>query len=66
MPSSVEKAIHIVLIVGFLGADWLFFHDLFKPGETASPAQMFVGLLSVLVFITSATAIARPRPGRAR
>ena len=23
MPSSVEKAIHIVLIVGFLGADWL-------------------------------------------
>ncbi len=61
MPASIEKAVHTTLIIGFSGVDWLFFHDLLKPGEGMSPAQLLVGLLSVLVFITSTAALVRAR-----
>jgi hypothetical protein len=39
----------IFLIVGFLAVDFLFFHDVFKPGEVTTPAQYMTGFLSVLV-----------------
>ena len=64
MSGSVEKVIHVILISGFVAVDWLFFHDLFKPGEGTSPVQLLVGLLSLLVFATSAAAVVRPRPRR--
>jgi hypothetical protein len=49
----MRKIIHILLIVGFLVIDFLFFHDFFKAGETITPPQYVTGLLSILVFITS-------------
>jgi hypothetical protein len=38
------------LIAGFLFVDFLFFHDLFKPGESTSLPQYMTGFLSVAVF----------------
>jgi hypothetical protein len=45
----MRRAIDVFLIVGFLAVDFLFFHDLFKPGEITTPAQYMTGLLSVVV-----------------
>lgn len=61
MPGYVQRAIHATLIIGFAVVDWFFFHDLFKPGEATNPVQLLVGLLSVLVFLTSAAALVRLR-----
>ena len=49
----MRKAVDISLILGFLAVDFLFFHDILKPGETISPAQYLVGLLSIPVIIVS-------------
>ena len=38
------------LIVGFLGVDFLFFHDVLKPGETTTLPQYMTAFLSILVF----------------
>jgi hypothetical protein len=38
------------LIVGFLAVDFLFFHDVFKPGEVTTVPQYTTGFLSILVF----------------
>ncbi len=43
----------IVLIIGFLFIDFLFFHDVFKAGESITFAQYLTGLLSILVFAFS-------------
>ena len=45
----MRRAVDVLLIVGFLAVDFLFFHDLFKPGEATTPAQYMTGLLSILV-----------------
>ena len=50
----MNKAFAVVLIVGFAFVDFLFFHDIFKPGESATAAQYLTGILSVLVFAISA------------
>ncbi len=47
----MNKLLAIILIVGFLAVDFLFFHDVLKPGENASAAQYLTGLLSVGVFV---------------
>jgi len=49
----MRKLISIILIVGFLFVDFLFFHDIFKPGETTSVAQYLTGILSLPVFAFS-------------
>jgi hypothetical protein len=50
----MNKMLAIILIFGFLAVDFLFFHDIFKPGESTSPAQYLTGLLSLIVFAVSA------------
>jgi hypothetical protein len=50
----VKKALAIALIVGFLLVDFLFFHDIFKAGETVTFAQYLTGVLSIPVLIISA------------
>ncbi len=50
----MRNLVSVVLIVGFLFVDFLFFHDFFKPGETTSLAQYLTGILSIPVFVMSA------------
>jgi|GEM_PF-630175 hypothetical protein len=49
----VRKLVNIVLVLGFLFVDFLFFHDIFKAGESTSIAQYLTGILSILVFVIS-------------
>jgi len=49
----MRKLIYVVLILGFLFVDFLFFHDVFKPGEFTSVAQYLTGVLSIPVFVIS-------------
>jgi hypothetical protein len=55
----MNKIVHLILIVGFLFVDFLFFHDAFKAGEVISAAQYLTGALSVLVFINSGLSLAK-------
>lgn len=45
----MKTALAIVLIVGFLSVDFLFFHDMLKPGEVVTFPQYLTGLLSIPV-----------------
>jgi len=47
----MKKVVSMVLVLGFLVVDFLFFHDLFKAGEVTSFAQKLTGILSILVFV---------------
>jgi hypothetical protein len=49
----MKKIIDIVLIIGFVVVDFLFFHDFFKAGEVITLPQYLTGILSILVFVTS-------------
>ncbi|HUD07214.1 MAG TPA: hypothetical protein VMR34_04985 [Candidatus Saccharimonadales bacterium] len=49
----MKKLIYIVLVLGFLFVDLIFFHDVFKPGETTSLGQWLTGILSIPVIIIS-------------
>jgi len=49
----MKKALAVTLIVGFLLVDFLFFHDLFKAGETVTFPQYLTGLLSIPVVIVA-------------
>ena len=55
----MRKLIDIVLIVGFLFVDFIFFHDIFKPGESTSVGQYLTGILSVIVIILSVQSLLR-------
>jgi len=57
----MNKALYIVLIAGFLAVDFLFFHDIFKPGESISAAQYLTGLLSIPVFFICARSLSAGR-----
>ena len=50
----MKKALALALLVGFLMVDFLFFHDIFKAGETVTFAQYLTGVLSIPVLIVSA------------
>ena len=50
----MKKGLAVVLIVGFLLVDFLFFHDVLKAGETVTFPQYLTGLLSVPVIVLSA------------
>lgn len=60
LPAKFETAIHLLLVMGFVAVDFLFFHDVLKPGEVITPAEMLVGALSLLVFFSSGTSLVRP------
>lgn len=45
----MKKLRNIALIIGFLFVDFLFFHDIFKPGEVVTLPQYLTGILSLLV-----------------
>ena len=49
----MRKAIDVVLIVGFLAVDLLFFHDVLKPGEATTLPQYLTGILSIPVLVLS-------------
>ena len=49
----MKKALAIVLIVGFLMVDFLFFHDILKPGEVVTFPQFVTGLLSIPVMVVA-------------
>lgn len=49
--STMRKIIDVILIVGFLTVDFLFFHDFFKAGETITLPQYLTGFLSIPIFI---------------
>lgn len=49
----MRKIIDVILIVGFIVVDFLFFHDLFKAGEVINLPQYLTDILSVLVFVVS-------------
>jgi len=50
---NMKKIIDILLILGFLVVDFLFFHDFLKAGEMITLPQYLTGILSILVFIIS-------------
>lgn len=56
---NVKKALAVALIVGFLLVDFLFFHDIFKAGETVTFAQYLTGVLSIPVLVVSALYLLR-------
>lgn len=47
----MRKLTCILLILGFLFVDFIFFHDVFKPGETTSLGQWLTGILSIPVVV---------------
>jgi hypothetical protein len=49
----MKKALALALIVGFLLVDFLFFHDILKPGEVITFPQYLTGLLSVPVILVA-------------
>lgn len=55
----MKKALAIVLIVGFLLVDFLFFHDILKPGETITFPQYLTGLLSIPVILVAGLYLVR-------
>jgi hypothetical protein len=46
----MRRVLDVGLIMGFLAVDFLFFHDLFKPGEVTTMPQYMTGVLSIAVF----------------
>jgi hypothetical protein len=55
----VKKGLAVFLIVGFLLVDFLFFHDILKPGEAITFPQFLTGILSVPVLVLSALYLLR-------
>ena len=55
----MKKALAVVLIVGFLLVDFLFFHDILKPGETITFPQYLTGLLSIPVVLVAGLYLVR-------
>lgn len=53
----MKTVLGLLLIVGFLFVDLLFFHDIFKPGEVTTLPQYLTGLLSIPVIVISAQAL---------
>ena len=49
----MKKALAVTLIVGFLIVDFLFFHDILKPGEVITFPQYLTGLLSIPVILVA-------------
>jgi len=50
----MKKALALALILGFLFVDFLFFHDVLKPGEVVTFPQYLTRVLSIPVVLISA------------
>jgi hypothetical protein len=57
----MKNIVNVVLIAGFLLVDFLFFHDIFKAGETITLPQYLTGILSVVVIIMSIGSLLKSR-----
>jgi hypothetical protein len=55
----MRKGTSAVLILGFLFVDFLFFHDMLKPGEQTTLPQYLTGLLSIPVLLLAAQELIR-------
>jgi len=55
----MKKALAVTLIVGFLLVDFLFFHDVMKPGESITFPQYLTGLLSIPVILVAGLYLVR-------
>lgn len=55
----MKKALAIVLIAGFLSVDFLFFHDILKPGEVLTLPQYLTGVLSIPVIVVASLYLLR-------
>jgi hypothetical protein len=53
----MKKIVAFILIVGFLAVDFLFFHDIQKPGEVITTAQYMTGALSLIVLAIAGRAL---------
>jgi hypothetical protein len=49
----MRNILDMLLIVGFVLVDFLFFHDFLKAGEAISAAQYLTGALSIIVIALS-------------
>jgi len=57
----MRRTLDLSLILGFLAVDFLFFHDLLKPGEVTTLPQYMTGFLSVIVFAVCAQSLLAQR-----
>ena len=55
----MKKALAVAVILGFLLVDFLFFHDVLKPGEDVTFPQYLTGVLSIPVLIIAALDLLR-------
>lgn len=55
----MKKVLAVALIVGFLVVDFLFFHDILKPGEVITFPQYLTGLLSIPVMLIASLYLIR-------
>ena len=55
----MRRTLDLGLIAGFLFVDFLFFHDLLKPGEVTTLPQYMTGVLSIVVFAICAQSLVR-------
>jgi hypothetical protein len=56
----MKKTTALLMIIGFLAVDFLFFHDIFKSGESITIAQYLTGLLSIPVLVLAAQSLLKP------
>lgn len=49
----MKKLFLLIVIIGFLAVDFLFFHDSFKAGEVTTLPQYLTGILSIPVIIVA-------------
>jgi hypothetical protein len=56
----MRRFVDVALIVGFLAVDFLFFHDIFKPGEVTTVPQYMTGFLSIFVMAICARSLLKP------
>lgn len=57
----MKKIVAIIMILGFAAVDFLFFHDLFKPGEITNIAQILTGFLSIPVFVVAVQSLLKTK-----
>ncbi len=55
----MRSVLYATLILGFVVVDFLFFHDVLKPGETFTAPQILTGALSVPVLMILARSLFR-------
>ena len=55
----MRKVLAVVVMFGFLFVDFLFFHDLLKPGEVTTLPQYLTGALSIPVMLYASHELSR-------